>query len=172
MSRPMFAIRVILGITVLSLPSFGLASDEAAQGQTSCTISAVSCVGLSTTTTESDVCLVTNVAKIGETDDQQRQIKLTFFVGARLAGEALLIGGARGKHGLLVSCTVPTEKGGKPDYAVLQKELERLLSDRAELKTQYPELKKLSVSLNLKFKPASDEEIRKINGNPFNGPKY
>ena len=138
---------------------------------TQCTISTVSCIGFSSAINEADACLILN-SKIGNTNVSPREIKLSFFVGVRVAGEVLFVGGAKAKHGLLITCTIPTTKTGTPDYSILQKELEKLLIDKPELKKEYPELKKLSVSLNLRFKPATDEDIRKIIGNPFNGPKY
>lgn len=148
---------LVLAALAAVVPPQSARADDSQQ----CTVSLVSCGQYITTSTESGVCLVMDLA---ETGSQKGKVyyRATFFFGARLGGEVLFIGGASAKAGVMITCKLPAGGDKKPDFEQLRRELPRILQASPEVKSRFPGMKSVDVPADLKFKPLSTTEIEKL----------
>jgi hypothetical protein len=137
---------------VLFAAALGCLFAAVTRGQ-ECVLETVTCGKFVTVSTETEICGVIELAEIGKLKDKV-YAKVTFFVGVRLGGEVLFLGGGSAKSGMIVQCKLPLTEEKTPDYEILKKNLPLLLAADPKIKEKYPNI------TAVKFDESEEKKIK------------
>lgn len=127
-----------------------------------CTVSAVTCGEMVGPTWEAGLCGVVDLKKFGDLPDNA-YTQVTVFVGYRVSGEVIFLGGAGAKSGMAISCKLPwDDKAKQPRYDALKKELPALILADPSLKAKFPGLKKAELEKAFKIEPVKPDKANEV----------
>ena len=130
------------------------------RAEATCELKAVTCGSFNATFAGVEGCTFVKLGSTGNVDPPIG-VEITAFVGVRVQGNVLFIGGASFEKSLRLKCVFgPKDK--HPSKEQMKRALKEILEKNPEIKRKYPYIKRIELDKNFRFHSVTPEKFKQM----------